>query len=77
MMIRENDMEELETCPICHEDSAYIETEGGWCVYVQCGHCGTHTAFHPFPEDEGKKKAEAAVVHLWNMGKVIAEARTE
>lgn len=70
-------MEELMPCPICHEDCAFIETEGNWCVYVQCGHCGTHTAFHSFDSDESKKRAEENVVHLWNMGKVIAEARTE
>jgi hypothetical protein len=46
-------------------------------VYVQCGHCGTHTAFHSFHSDEEKQKAEEAVAHLWNMGKVIVEARTE
>ena len=70
-------MKELTVCPICHEDSAFIETEGGWCVYVQCGHCGTHTAFHSFHSDEEKEKAERAVVQLWNMGKVIVEARIE
>ena len=70
-------MEELMPCPICHEDCAFIETEGNWCVYVQCGHCGTHAAFHSFDSDESKKRAEENVVHLWNMGKVIAEARTE
>ena len=64
-------MKELTVCPICHEDSAFIETEGGWCVYVQCGHCGTHTAFHSFHSDEEKEKAERAVVQLWNMGKVM------
>ena len=51
-------MEELMPCPICHEDCAFIETEGNWCVYVQCSHCGTHTAFHSFDSDESKKRAE-------------------
>ena len=73
----DKDMKELTTCPICHEDSAFIETEGGWCVYVQCGHCGTHTAFQSFRTEEEKEKAEEAVIRLWNMGKVIVESRTE
>ncbi len=70
-------MEELGICPVCHEDSAFIETEGGWCVYVQCGHCGTHTAFTSYKNEEEKKEAELAVTRLWNMGKVIAESRGE
>jgi len=71
------DMEELMPCPICHEDCAYIENEAGWCVYVQCGNCGTHTAFHKYTDEESMKKAEEMVAHLWNMNKVIPEARTE
>ena len=70
-------MEELAPCKVCHEESAYVETEGGWCVYVTCPDCGTHTAFRPFENEEEKKKAEEEVITLWNMGKVIAERRGE
>ena len=70
-------MIELEACPICHEDCAYIETEGNWCVYVQCPNCGTHTAFQPFSNEAEKEAAEKHVAQIWNMGKVIAEGRGE
>ena len=70
-------MEELEVCRVCHEDCAYIEYEGDWCVYVQCANCGTHTAFRPYENEEEKAEAERASVELWNMGKVIKEARSE
>ena len=70
-------MEELGACPVCHEDCAYIETEGGWCVYVQCANCGTHTAHKPFANDREKAEAEKHVTQIWNMGKVIAEGRGE
>ena len=60
-------MEELGICPVCHEDSAF----------VQCGHCGTHTAFTSYKNEEEKKEAELVVTRLWNMGKVIAESRGE
>jgi len=70
-------MEELELCPVCHEDSAFLEYEGGWCVYVQCGVCGTHTSFIGYNNDKEKEAAEQNSVRLWNMGKVIAERRGE
>ncbi len=69
--------DELSECPVCHEDCGYIETEGGWCVYVQCGNCGTHTAFMPYNNDEEKKAAEITVSQLWNMGKVVFDGRGE
>ena len=70
-------MEELGICPVCHEDAGYLEHEGGWCVYAQCGHCGTHTAFCRYDGEDGVSAAEAKAVMLWNMGKVIAERRGE
>ncbi len=70
-------MHELNPCKNCHEDVAYLETEGDWCVYVICGHCGTHTAFQRYSNEEEKKEAEKKVVELWNMGKVVIEARVE
>ncbi len=70
-------MEELGICPVCHEDTAYLEHEGGWCVYAMCSVCGTHTAFCRYETEEEKAAAEANAVMLWNMGKVIAERRSE
>ncbi|MBR0086305.1 MAG: Lar family restriction alleviation protein [Lachnospiraceae bacterium] len=70
-------MDELEFCPVCHEDSAIIEEEGGWCVYVQCTVCGTHTSFIRYDSEEEKADAEKKCIHLWNMGKVIREQRAE
>lgn len=69
--------DELRECPVCHEDCAYVETEGGWCVYVQCANCGTHTAHRPYATDAERDEAETAVIRIWNMGKVIAENRGE
>ena len=71
-------MEEmLGPCPVCHEDCAYLEEEGGWCVYVVCGHCGSQTAFCRFEDENEKAEAGEKAVRLWNMGKVIAERRGE
>ena len=74
---REKFMNELEACPVCHEDDAYIDTEGGWCIFVRCANCGTQTASAPYNNEEERVKAEADVVKLWNMGKVIAQSRGE
>ena len=70
-------MIELEPCRVCYEDAAYLEEEGGWCVYVQCPICGSHTSFVSFRNEEERKTAEEKSVYLWNMGKVIAERRGE
>ena len=34
---------DLADCPCCGNVGS-IEEEGGWCLYVQCGYCGAHTA---------------------------------
>lgn len=70
-------MDDLEICPICHEDCGYIEYEGGWCVYVQCGNCGSHTSYVSYKNEEQRVKAEKDSIRLWNMGKVIPESRLE
>ena len=71
-------MEEmLAPCPVCHEDSAYLEEEGGWCVYVVCGNCGSQSAFCRYENAEEKEEAVKKAVMIWNMGKVIAERRGE
>ncbi len=70
-------MEEIQICPICHEDCGYLEYEGDWCVYMQCGNCGTHTSYISYRDPEGKKRAEKDSIRLWNMGKVNPEGRFE
>ena len=65
--------DEFRSCPVCHEECAYIETENNWCVYVQCGNCGAHTTFIEYKSPEEKPDAERKVTELWNMGKVIGE----
>ena len=70
-------MEELLACPICQEDCAYIESEGDWCVYVMCGHCGSRSVTANYSTPEERVRAEMQVTHLWNIGKVIAERRGE
>ena len=70
-------MDEYRDCPVCHEDSAYLEHEGGWCVYVTCPICGTHTSFIRYDNEEEKAEAEVKSIRLWNMGKVIREQRGE
>ncbi len=69
--------EDLLPCRICHEDLAYVETENGWCVYVACANCGSQTAFCAYNSEEERAEAERKAIHLWNMGKVIAERRGE
>ena len=64
---------ELEDCPICREGVGSVEHEGGWCVYVECLECGSHTAHFSYKNDEEKAAAEEAAVHTWNIGKVIRQ----
>ncbi|MBO6159653.1 MAG: M3 family oligoendopeptidase [Firmicutes bacterium] len=68
---------ELLPCRVCHEDCAYFETEGDWCLYVACGNCGSTTAFCAYNNPAEKKEAMKKAAQLWNMGKVIAERRGE
>jgi len=64
---------ELEDCPICQEGVGSVEHEGGWCVYVECLHCGAHTAQFGYRSDEEKIQAEQSAVRMWNLGKVIRQ----
>lgn len=70
-------MEELLACPVCHEECAYMESEGDWCVWVECGSCGSHTAFQRYDNEEEKAAAEEKAAMLWNMGKVVNATRGE
>ena len=71
------EFDEILPCRVCHEDMAYIEEEGGWCVYVVCANCGSQSAFCAYETPEEKPEAERKAIRLWNMGKVIAERRGE
>lgn len=70
-------MEEILACRVCHEDCAYLEDEGDWGVYVTCAICGSHSAICEYDSPENKEAAEHEAIHIWNMGKVIAERRGE
>lgn len=68
-----NLMEELDVfdCPVCH-GPGLIQEENGWCLYVECLDCGTHTAELAYHSDEERLKVAKQAVSLWNVGKVIA-----
>lgn len=67
---------ELEECPICR-GPGMITYDGGWSVQVECCDCSAHTVFVEYGNDSEKAEAEKAVVHLWNVGKVIHSERGE
>ena len=66
----------LEECPVCR-GAGMIMHEGGWSVQVECADCRAHTISMEYINEEEKKEAEKAVVHLWNIGKVITSERGE
>ena len=51
--------------------------EGGWSVQVECVDCSAHTVYMEYNTPEEKAEAEKAVVHLWNIGKVVSSERGE
>jgi len=61
---------EIFDCPDCHGPGVLHE-DHGWCVYVECMDCGSHTAELSFRTEEERETQAKQVVHLWNMGKVI------
>ena len=61
---------ELEDCPHCRGVGQLMH-EGGWNVQVECADCGSHTVFVEYANDSERAEAEAKVVALWNLGKVI------
>ena len=73
----ENNIIELEDCPICHDGVGVMNHEGGWCCYVECLDCGAQTTFVDYDDAGSKEGAEQAVVNLWNYGKVIRIERGE
>lgn len=66
----------LEECPICR-GAGLIMHEGGWSVQVECVDCSAHTIYMEYFNDEERAAAEQAVVHLWNIGKVVSSERGE
>ena len=48
-----------------------IEEEGGWCLYVQCVDCGSHTAELSYQNEAERMDAARRVARNWNIGKVI------
>lgn len=70
------EMYELEECPICR-GAGMLTHEGGWSVQVECLDCSAHTVYVEYGSEEEKAEAEKAVIHLWNMGKVVHSERGE
>ena len=66
----------LEECPVCRGDGLIMH-EGGWSVQVECADCSAHTVYVEYTNDSEKAEAEKAVVHLWNIGKVVSGGRGE
>lgn len=67
---------ELQECPICG-GTAIMEDENGWCCYVACLDCGTHTVNIGYGTDEERMDAAKRAAMLWNIGKVITETPNE
>ena len=61
---------ELQDCPYCGGTGS-LEEEGGWCLYVQCLDCCSHTAEFAFHNEAERAEAARQAAHIWNMGKVI------
>ena len=66
----------LEDCPLCR-GAGMLMHEGGWSVQVECVDCSAHTVYMEYNTPEEKAEAEKAVVHLWNIGKVVSSERGE
>lgn len=61
---------DLQDCPVCG-GAGIMEDEQGWCVYVSCADCGSHTAHTAYESAEERLRAAQQAAHLWNIGKVI------
>ena len=68
--MKEYELIELGECPICH-GTGVLEEENGWCFYVACTDCDSHTAEIKFKTEADKETAARKAIELWNMGKVI------
>lgn len=61
---------ELQDCPYCGGTGCF-EEEGGWCLYVQCLDCSSHTAEFAFRNEEERAEMARQAAHIWNIGKII------
>ena len=61
---------ELEDCPSCR-GAGLMQEENGWCLYVECLDCGSHTAEFSYDGETEREAAARQAAGLWNMGKVI------
>lgn len=62
---------DLDICPYCGGPGV-LEEENGWCWYVTCADCGTHTVEVEYRKPEKREEAAESAAHLWNIGKVIS-----
>ncbi len=60
----------LQDCPFCG-GAGRFEEEGGWCLYIQCPDCGSHTAEFQFSSGEERLEMAERAARVWNMGKII------
>ena len=67
---------ELQDCPLCG-GPGLLEEENGWCFYAVCMDCGAQTAHFEYRTRRDRAEAAGKAATLWNMGKVVVEARTE
>lgn len=67
---------DLFDCPICH-GPGLIQEENGWCLYVECLDCYSHTAELPYHNEEERQQAAQQAAHLWNIGKVIRSGASD
>ena len=65
---------ELQECPICG-GAGLMEEENGWCFYVACLDCGSHTAEIRYERPAERLDAAQRAAHLWNIGKVLTPQR--
>lgn len=63
------DIEVLE-CPICG-GPGLLQEENGWCLYVSCLDCGSHTAELSYQSEKERYETAQKAASLWNIGKVI------
>jgi len=61
---------ELQACPYCG-GAGLLEEENGWCWYVMCMDCGSHTAEASFATPQERIIAAQNAAHVWNIGKVV------
>ena len=63
---------ELQECPLCG-GAGLMEEENGWCFYVACLDCGSHTAEIRYERPAERLDAAQRAAHLWNIGKVLTD----